>query len=118
LVGPVPGLVDSLVVDFPDTVGWLTASQVVKFGGKDALREAGLANLHALPPLQVKHMTAADGGTFEVLLGESVYTASRVLVMEDLLEQALSPAAETTHGVLAVVRWIKVVGRGAGRGLR
>ena len=103
LDGTVPGLVDSLVVDFPETVDWLTASQVAKFGGKDALREAGLANLRALPSGQRKHMAAADGGTFEVLLGESVYTASRVLVMEDLLEQALGPAAETTYGVLAAM---------------
>jgi hypothetical protein len=103
LDGTVPGLVDSLVVDFPQTVGWLTASQVAKFGGKCALREAGLANLRALPSVQHKHMAAADGATFEVLLGESVYTASRVLVMDDLLDQTLGPTAETSYGLLAAM---------------
>jgi hypothetical protein len=103
LASTVPGLVDSLVVDFPEAVGWLTAAHVSKFGGKDALRAAGLANLRALPPEQCKHIATADGGAFEMLLGESVYTASRVLVMEDLLEQALEPGAKTTYGVLAAM---------------
>ena len=97
------GLVDSLVVDFPGTVGWLRDSEVGRFGGKTFLREAGLANLRALPVEQRKHITTPDGGTFEVLLGESVYTASRVLVMEDLLSQVLGPPADATYGVLAAM---------------
>jgi hypothetical protein len=119
----VPGLVDALVVDFPGTVASLSDSEVALLGGKSALREAGLARLRALPPLQHKHMAAPDGGTFEVLLGESVYTASRVLVMDDLLKQ--TPGAETApHGVLAAMATrnqiaIHVIrGRSAVRSLR
>jgi hypothetical protein len=99
---PVPGLVEGLVVDFPDAVSWLRDSEVERFGGLARLREAGLANLRALPVEQRRHMAAPDGATFEVLLGESVYTASRVLVMPDLLAQLLGPV-DARHGVLAAI---------------
>jgi hypothetical protein len=65
--------------------------------------EIKLANLCALPLEQRKHITTPDGGTFEVLLGSSVYTASRVLVMEDLLAQALGPETDARYGVLAAM---------------
>lgn len=99
----VPGLVDALVVDLPHAVSWLTDSEVRRFGGKAALREAGLANLRMLPVGERKHMRAPDGGTFEVLLGESVYTASRALVMEDLLTRVLGLTVDGGHGVLAAM---------------
>jgi hypothetical protein len=99
---PVPGLVEGLVVDFPDAVSWLRDSEVGRFGGLTRLRAAGLANLRALPVEQRRHMAAPEGGTFEVLLGESVYTASRVLVMPDLLAQMLGPV-DARHGVLAAM---------------
>jgi hypothetical protein len=41
----VPGLVESLVVDFPDALSWLRDSEVERFGGLTVLHEAGLANL-------------------------------------------------------------------------
>jgi hypothetical protein len=98
----VPGLVDSLVLDFPNTVSWLRDSDLERFGGKAALRDAGLCNLRALPVEQLKHITTPDGGVFEVLLGESVYTASRVLVMEDLLAHTLG-MTDARYGVLATM---------------
>lgn len=99
---PVPGLVESLVLDFPDAVSWLRDSEVERFGGLTVLREAGLANLRALPVEQRRHIATPDGGSFEVLLGKSVYTASRVLVMPDLLMQMLGPV-DTSYGVLAAM---------------
>jgi hypothetical protein len=99
----VPGLVNALVVDLPHAVSWLTDTEVKRFGGKTALREAGLANLRVLPVEQRKHMQAPDGGTFEVFLGESVYTASRVLVMEDLLARVPGLRVDGSHGVLAAM---------------
>jgi hypothetical protein len=96
---PVPGLVESLVADFPDTVSWLHDNDVERLGGVAALRELGLSNLRALPVEQHRHIATGDGGTFEVLLGESVYTASRALVMPHLLEQVMGPV-DPGNGVL------------------
>jgi hypothetical protein len=97
-----PGLLDSLVLDLPDSVAGISDSEVERFGGLDGLREAGLANLRALPVEERQRMDAPDGGNFEVLLGQSVYTASRVLVMPDLLRQMLGPV-DAGYGVLAAM---------------
>jgi hypothetical protein len=99
----VPGLLEALVIDFPGTAVSLSDSEVARLGGKAVLREAGLARLRALPPLQHKHLAAPDGATIEVLHGESVYTASRVLVMDDLLNQTPGAGTGTPHGVLAAM---------------
>lgn len=99
---PVPGLLEMLVADTADAAITLADRGVERFGGVTVLREAGLANLRALPVEQRKHIATPDGGTFEVLLGDSVYTASRVLVMPDLLTQMLG-AADMSNGVIVAM---------------
>jgi UPF0716 family protein affecting phage T7 exclusion len=98
----VPGLLEKLVVDFPDAVVTLTDSEITRFGGLTILREAGLANLRSLPPDEVKHVAAADGGTFDVLLGGSSYTASKVLVMPGLLAQTFGEV-DARYGMLVAL---------------
>jgi len=97
-----PGLLEGLALDLPDAVVTFGDQHVEQFGGLAALREAGLANLRALPVEQHERLDAPGGGHFEVLLGESVYTASRVLAMPELLRVLLGPV-DTRHGVLAAV---------------
>lgn len=80
-----PDLAEVLNLDLPTTVAYFTDKQVNSLG-YDALREAGLSNLGAV---QVdEHETLKrNGGTVEVLLGESVFTASLLLVFEQVLDR-------------------------------
>ncbi|MDR2984882.1 MAG: hypothetical protein LBV34_08575 [Nocardiopsaceae bacterium] len=97
-----PGLLEVLAFDLPETVVMLSDETVARFGGAVALREAGLANLRALPVEHQEQISVPDGGHFQVLLGESAYTASRVLVMSELLAQMFGPVT-APYGVLAAV---------------
>ena len=80
-----PGLAEVLNLDLPATVAYFTDEHVSGFG-YSALREAGLSNLKAVPV--DKHETLRhNGGTIEVLLGESLFTASLLLVLEHVLDR-------------------------------
>ena len=72
-------------LDFPNRVAYFTDEHVATFG-YDALREAGLRNLSAV---QVgEHRTLEhNGGSIEVLAGESVFTASLLLALEQVLDR-------------------------------
>jgi hypothetical protein len=94
-----PGLLEVLAYDSPDSFRLLTDGDVDRLGGVTALRQAGRANLRALPVESAERVTPADGIEFDVLSGESVYTASRALVLGDTLGQL--GQAEPPRGVLA-----------------
>jgi hypothetical protein len=94
-----PGLKEALCLDMPETVVIMNDSQVARCGGASDLRRAGFANLRTLPIEDRKDVRAPDGGHFTVLLGASLYTASRALVLPDLIESLLGPA-DLPHGVL------------------
>ena len=80
-----PGLAEVFNLDLPATVTYFTDDHVSSLG-YTALREAGLTNLSAVPV--DKHETLEhNGGTVEVLLGESVFTASLLLVLEQVLDR-------------------------------
>jgi hypothetical protein len=88
---------------------FLTAAQAnrVRYLVRQAFAECGreVFPADALPSRKGlnKHLATSDGGAFDVLLGESVCTASRVLVMDDLLKQAPGVETGTPHGVLATM---------------
>jgi hypothetical protein len=94
-----PGLLEVLAFDSPDSFRLLTDGEVDRLGGVTTLREAGRANLRALPVESAERVAPAGGVEFDVLSGESVYTASRALVLSDTLGQ-LGQAAPR-RGVLA-----------------
>jgi hypothetical protein len=94
-----PELKEVLCLDMPETVVIMNDGHVARCGGAGDLRRAGLANLRTLPIEDRKDVQAPDGGHFTVLLGTSLYTASRALVMPALIESLLGPA-DLTHGVL------------------
>ena len=94
-----PGLLELLAFDRPDSSVFLTDEHVARLGGRTWLREAGLANLRALPAPGHLHLDGA-GGNLEVIYGESLYTASRLLVLPDLLTQVLG-SADAPYGVMA-----------------
>jgi hypothetical protein len=78
-----PDLAVVLNLDLPATVAYFTDQHVTSLG-YDALHEAGLSNLRAVPIGE--HRTLEhNGGSVEVLLGESMFTASLLLVLEHVL---------------------------------
>jgi hypothetical protein len=94
-----PGLLEVLAFDSPDSFRLLTDGEVDRLGGVATLREAGRANLRALPVESAERVAPAGGVEFDVLSGESVYTASRALVLGDTLGRL--GQAEPARGVLA-----------------
>jgi len=97
-----PGLLEVLALDLPDTVTIMRDIDVERFGGPAALREAGLANLRAVPMEQTEQVTTEDGARFDLVSGQSVYTASLTLILPDVLSR-LDHGAPGPHGVLACV---------------
>ena len=97
-----PGLLELLAFDLPDTVAVMRDSDVEEFGGPRALREAGLANLHAVPIEKAERVTTEQGASFDLLAGQSVYTASLALILPEVLRR-LDRAVPCPHGVMACV---------------
>jgi hypothetical protein len=100
-----PGLSRVLAFDMPDSVRNLADHEVERFGGAAALWEAGLDNLRRLPAETLREVALPDGSRFVGLYGDSVYTASRVLVMEHLLAQAGQRVDPRYGVVVAVPHW-------------
>jgi len=80
-----PELAEVFNLDLPKTVAYFTDEHVTSLG-YDALREAGLRNLRAVP-IDEHRTLEHGGGTVEVLLGESMFTASLLLVFEHVLDR-------------------------------
>lgn len=94
------GLLQVLVADFPTTVTTLGDAEVERVG-LERLLEVGRARLLAEPVgLEVIEL---DGGVrLEMLAGESVHVASKVLVLADVL-RSLHGEREYPDGVLVAV---------------
>ncbi|MFJ9414087.1 hypothetical protein ACIRPT_07955 [Streptomyces sp. NPDC101227] len=82
------GLVEALAFDLPDAIRLLTDSDVAEFG-LDALRAAGRANL-AREPFEYDTAMLDDGTVIHTVGGESLFVASQVLVLDEVMR--------TTHG--------------------
>lgn len=95
---PVAGdLIELLALDSPDSVRMLRDTDVEPFGA-DELRAAGLENLVKEPFDSYQVLTGDDGVQVHVVLGQSVYTASKILVLPDLLARTLG-TRDLPHGV-------------------
>jgi hypothetical protein len=78
-----PSLVEVLNLDLPTTIAYFSDERVAEFG-YETLRHAGLSNLRAVKVDE--HQTLEqNGGTIEVLLGESMFTASLLVLIEHVL---------------------------------
>lgn len=94
-------LVELLVHDTPAAVAYLTDAEVERVGA-GALRAAGVEHLLAEPFGRLRQVPTPQSGRFTVLLGESVHTASRLLVLDDVLRRAFGEV-ETPNGLLVSV---------------
>jgi hypothetical protein len=94
-------LLELLAYDTPDAVAYLSDDEVGRVGVHD-LRAAGVENLLTEPFGQVHWLSTPERARFAVLLGDSVYTASRLLVLDDVLRRALGEV-DTPNGVVVSV---------------
>jgi len=95
------GLVEAIVLDSPTSV-MLLLDPTVERVGVDRLRAAGLEHLMAEPWGDVERLTTRGGATLALLEGDSVFTASRVLVMADTLRRVFGER-EYPDGVLVAL---------------
>jgi hypothetical protein len=94
-------LVELLALDSEHSVTLLLDSDVERFGAA-RLRHAGLENLLAEPFGGCEQVIAERGGQFTRLVGDSVYTASRLLTLDDVLRRTTGDT-HAPDGVLACV---------------
>ncbi|MCF2527597.1 hypothetical protein [Yinghuangia soli] len=84
---PAPGLREVLALDLPESVQTLPAEALSTFGDIAELRLRAMNNLRALPVEDHDTFKQEDGTVFRVVMGDSFFTASRVLVLDDLVEK-------------------------------
>jgi len=98
----VDGVSEVLNVDLPESVLTYLDDHVVASGPLADLRRAGLANLRTVRFDERQTLAAPGGGQFEVLMGESMFTASTLIVLEEVLERQRL-AVDPENGVLVAV---------------
>lgn len=81
----VPGLLEVLALDLPETVDMLTADSVAGLGDVADLRERAFQNLRAVGVDTHKVVQGKDGSRFDVLMGGSYFIASLALVVDEVV---------------------------------
>lgn len=95
-------LIEALVFDMPESVAMLDDERVARLD-LDEARAAGLEHLLREPVDRIESIQSRDlKVSFDVLLGGSVYTASRILAMTDLLRRVYGER-DYPFGVLVTV---------------
>jgi hypothetical protein len=81
-----PGVLIGLVYDFPDSVASVSEDQLAGWDRPETeVLDLARANTLAEPPPRREALKAGDGATFETMLGDSFYVASRVFGLAELL---------------------------------
>ncbi|QGN59202.1 hypothetical protein [Nostocoides sp. HKS02] len=80
-----PGLALVLNLDLPETVQYFMDEHIERFG-RAALMAAGMKNLRTVRE-DKREALQHQGGSIEVLLGESVFTASLLLILDEVLDR-------------------------------
>lgn len=94
-----------LAIDLPDTVSTPQEKFWAERGGVDKWVATGRANLRALAisdEIDHQRLDAGGQGGFEVVMGDSLFTGSTALLIEDLARRFV-PGADLGRGVLVVV---------------
>src|SRR4029078_7985699 len=99
----VPGLLEVLAVDLPESVVTLTKDDLSGLGSLAELLQRARASLRALVAGDVSLGAVADGrGPFTAVTDRSFFTASPALVLSEAVER-ISGARGHGRGVLAAV---------------
>ncbi|MCM2387046.1 hypothetical protein [Streptomyces albipurpureus] len=97
-----PGLHEIIALDLPESVMMLTDEALEPLGDLRYLREQSLYNLRGLPIEAHETVKGDDGMRFEVILGDSFYTASRVLALESVVRESTGDTL-TSDGALVAM---------------
>ena len=95
------GISEVLNVDLPETVVTYLDEHIDRFGPIEDLRRAGLANLRQVPIDEHQRVASPQGAALDVVMGDSVFTASKLLVLDEVLAQ-LGVTDVHENGVLVV----------------
>ncbi|UWX96880.1 hypothetical protein N2K95_14775 [Arthrobacter zhaoxinii] len=98
-----PGVIEMLALDLPDTVATFRHENARTFGGWEALRQQGIANLRALKVERLETLTPPGGGSFSALIGSSFYTASRAILLPSLATELTGKRVRGEFGWLMSV---------------
>ncbi len=98
----VPGLLEVLALDLPETVDMLTADSVAELGGPTALRDRALQNLRAVRVDRHKVVRDKDGSHVDVLTGGSYFIASLALILDEVVHRYAKDAS-ARDGVLVAL---------------
>ncbi|MFI1508708.1 hypothetical protein [Streptomyces sp. NPDC020597] len=98
----VPGLLEVLALDLPETVAMLTAEDLAGLGDLTALRERALRNLRAVRVDRHERVGDGSGARFDVLMGGSYFVASLALVLDEVVHRH-SKDAPTPDGILVAL---------------
>jgi hypothetical protein len=89
-----PGVLIGLVYDFPDSVASVSETQLADWRRPEAeVIDLAGANTLAEPPPPHDTLDTGDGATFETMLGDSFYVASRVLGLAQVLPSKITNGA-------------------------
>ncbi|MFJ2818028.1 hypothetical protein [Streptomyces sp. NPDC087294] len=97
-----PGLCDVLTLDLDNAALPLPDEHLDSLGELDDLRDRALANLRALPVERHAVLRGAGSIRFDVVRGASVFTSSRALALDALIEQ-LTGAETGPDGALVAM---------------
>ena len=97
-----PGLVEVLNLDLPTTVMFYTADHVTAHGPAEDLFRIGRVNLRDVEPDE-SHPLRHEGGTATALLGDSMFIASTLVNLPEVVERETGSAPDPDSGVLVVV---------------
>lgn len=99
----VPGLLEVLAVDLPESVVTLSKDDLARLGSLAELLDRGRANLRALTAGDVSLGAVAEsGGAFTAVTDRSFFTASLALVLSEAVER-VSGEPDQGHGILVAV---------------
>ncbi|MFE0422523.1 hypothetical protein [Streptomyces sp. NPDC058953] len=96
-----PGLYEIIALDLPESVMMLTDDALAPLGDLPYLRQQALYNLRGLPLEGHETVKGGDGLRFEVVIGDSFYTASRVLTLESVVREVTGETLSSDGALVA-----------------
>ncbi|HSA52368.1 MAG TPA: hypothetical protein VLH10_19960 [Yinghuangia sp.] len=99
---PAPGLRQVLALDLPESVQTLPIDALTRLGDLAELRLRAMNNLRALPIEDHDIVKQDDGAQFRMVMGDSFFTSSRVLVLDELAERITGKAVGPYGALVAM----------------
>ncbi|MDQ0930522.1 hypothetical protein [Streptomyces turgidiscabies] len=99
----VPGLLEVLALDLPQTVDMLTEDSLAELGELTSLRDRAFQNLRAVRVDKHRVVRDKNGSRFDVLTGGSYFVAGLALVLDEVVRRYVKDAPAAPHGLLVAL---------------